>query len=135
MADERIIEVAERVEALPEAERQAALNSLSGEDRAEVLVQLAVHSGLVTRFLEEAIAPLPAEAGGIGPDDPQYEAEARMAAQLADTYSQAVWRLLRQARGQGMTESEIEAAAGRLTDEDPELAESFAVYLRFYEPG
>ena len=135
MADERIIEFAERVEKLPEAERQAALSGLSEEDRAEALVQMTVQSALVTRLLEEAIASLPPEARYMSPDDPLYEAEAQTVLRLTDTYSQAVWRLLRHARGQGMTESEIDAAARRLTEEDPELAASFDAYLRFYGPG
>ncbi len=133
MADERIIEFAERVEKLPEAECQAALSSLSEEDRAEALVQMTVHSALVTQFLEEAIASLPPETRQMSPDDPLYDAKDQMAVQLADTYSQAVWRLLRQAHGQGMTDSEVEAAAGRLTEEDPELVVTFTAYLRFYE--
>jgi hypothetical protein len=113
--DERILEVAERIDGLSETERDAALASLATSDRDQVVLTMHTKAALVeelTAVLVDALDPESAE-------------------RYAEALQRLGWRVLRIARAEA--QSEIQAAIDELVADHPELAEQaeiVAVFVR-----
>jgi hypothetical protein len=113
--DERILEVAERIDGLSESGQEAALAALAPRDREEVALTMLTQATMVQDLTDVLVAALRPEA--------------------AERYTEALrtlsWRVLRIARAGA--QSEIQAAIDQLVAENPELggqAETVAVFLR-----
>ncbi len=113
--DERILEVAERIDGLSESEQEAALAALAPSDREEVALTMLTQATMVEELTDVLVAELAPEA--------------------AERYTEALhtlsWRVLRIARAGA--QSEMQAAIDQLVAEHPELegqAETVAVFLR-----
>lgn len=113
--DERILEVAERIDGLSESGQEAALAALAPSDREEVALTMLTQATMVQDLTDVLVAALAPEA--------------------AERYTEALrtlsWRVLRIARAGA--QSEMQAAIDQLVAEHPELgghAETVAVFLR-----
>jgi citrate lyase beta subunit len=113
--DERILEVAERIDGLSESGQEAALAALAPSDREEVVLTMLTQASMVEDLTDVLVAALAPEA--------------------AERYTEALrtlsWRVLRIARTGA--QSEMQAAIDQLVAEHPELgeqAETVAVFLR-----
>src|SRR5260370_41749261 len=84
--DERIVEVAERIDGLTESEQEAALAALAPSDREQVLLVMLTQAKMVEQLLGLLVAGLPSEARASPADDPLRGAEQ----QMAERYSEAV---------------------------------------------
>jgi len=113
--DERILEVAERVDGLSENEQEAALAALAPSDHEQVVLTMLAHSTMVeelTGALVDALVPETAE-------------------RYTDALRRLSWRVLRKALGAGAP-SEVQASIDQLVAEHPELgehSETVAVFL------
>lgn len=112
--DERILEVAERIDGLSESGQEAALAALAPSDREEVAVTMLTHATMVRDLTDVLVAALAPES--------------------AERYTEALqtlsWRVLRIARAGA--HSEMQLAVDELVAEHPELgeqAETVAVFL------
>ena len=116
--DERILEVAERIDGLSESEQEAALAALAPSDREQVVLTMLTQATMVDELTGVLGATLPPEA--------------------AERYAQALrtlsWRVLRAAcQARTEEEDEVQAAIEQLVAEHPELgehSETVAVFLR-----
>jgi hypothetical protein len=113
--DERILEVAERIDGLSESEQGVALAALAPSDREQVALTMLTQATMVEELTDVLGAELAPEA--------------------AERYTEALhrlsWRVLRVARAEA--ESEMQAVIDQLVAEHPELeeqAEVVAVFLR-----
>ena len=113
--DERILEVAERIDGLSESGQEAALAALAPSDREEVALTMLTRATMVGDLTDVLVAGLAPEA--------------------AERYAEALrtlsWQVLRIARAGA--QSEMQAAIDQLAAEHPELggqAETVAVFLR-----
>ncbi len=113
--DERILEVAERIDGLSESGQEAALAALAPRDREEVALTMLTQATMVQNLTDVLVAALAPEA--------------------AERYTEALrtlsWRVLRIARAGA--QSEMQAAIDELVAEHPELGEhteTVAVFLR-----
>jgi len=113
--DERILEVAERIDGLSESGQKAALAALAPSDREQVALMMLTQAAMVEDLTDVLVAALEPEA--------------------ADRYAEALrtlsWRVLRIVRAGA--QSEMEAAVDELVAEHPELrahAETVVVSLR-----
>ena len=113
--EERILEVAERIDGLSESEKDAALAALAPSDREQVVLTMLTRASMVEELTDVLVAALAPEA--------------------AERYTEALqrlsWRVLRAARAGA--ESEMQAAIDQLVAEHPELgeqAEAVAVFLQ-----
>jgi hypothetical protein len=133
--DERIVEVAERIDGLTESEQEAALAALAPSDRDEVLLVMLAQATMVEQLLGVLVAGLPSEGSASPADDPLRGA----AQQVADRFSEAVqtlsWRVLRVAR-EAEAKNEMQAVVEQLVAEHVEVreqAETVATFLLAYE--
>ncbi len=112
--EERILEVAERIDGLSESEQEAALAALAPSDREQVVLTMLAHSTMVEELTGVLVAALVPEA----------------AERYADALRTLSWRVLRMARAEAR--SEMQAAIEQLVAEHPELgehSETVAVFL------
>ena len=116
--DERILEVAERIDGLSASGQEAALAALAPSDREEVALAVLAQATMVKELKDLLVAALAPDA--------------------VERYTEALrtlsWRVLRIARAEA--QSEMQAAIDRLVAEHPELrghTETVAVFLRAYE--
>jgi len=113
--EERILEVAERIDGLSEGEREAALAALAPSDREQVVFTMLTEATMVEELTAVLVAALEPEA----------------AERYAEALRRLGWRVLRIARVRA--QSEMQAAIDELVAEHPELeeqAETVAVFLR-----
>jgi hypothetical protein len=119
--DERILEVAERIDGLSETESKAALAALAPSDRDKVVLTMLTKATMVEELTAVLVAELEPEA--------------------AERYAEALgtlgWRVLRIARAQARSEvqdaPDMQAAIDELVAAHPELeehAEIVAVFVR-----
>ena len=113
--DERILEVAERIDGLSESGQEAALGALAPSDRDAVALTMLTQATMVQDLTDVLVAALAPEA--------------------AERYTEALrtlsWRVLRIARAGA--QSEMQTAIDELVAEHPELGEHtevVAVFLR-----
>ncbi len=113
--DERILEVAERIDGLSESGQEAALAALAPSDREAVALTMLAQATMVQDLTDVVVAALAPEA--------------------AERYTEALrtlsWRVLRIARAGA--QSEMQTAIDELVAEHPELGEhteTVAVFLR-----
>ncbi len=113
--EERILEVAERIDGLSAGEREAALAALAPSDREQVEFTILTEATMVEELTAVLVAALEPEA----------------AERYAEALRRLGWRVLRMARVRA--QSEMRAAIDELVAEHPELeeqAETVAVFLR-----
>lgn len=113
--DERILEVAERIDGLSESGQEAALAALAPSDREAVALTMLAQATMVQDLTDVLVAALAPEA--------------------AERYTEALrtlsWRVLRAARADA--QSEMQTAIDELVAQHPELGEhteTVAVFLR-----
>ena len=129
--DERIVEVAERIDGLTDSEQEAALAALAPSDREQVLLVMLTQARMVEQLLGLLVAELPSEARTALADDPLGGAEQ----QISEALQTLSWRVLRVAR-EAEAKNETQAVIEQLIAEHPEVgeqAETVTTFLLAYE--
>ena len=131
--DERIVEVAERIDGLSEGQQEAAVAALAPRDREEVLLVMLTQATIAERLLGLLVAGLPSEVGASPPGDPLRGAEQQMVDRFSAAVETVSWRALRVARE---AEDEMQAAIEQIVAEHPDLrehAQTVSTLLLTYE--
>lgn len=133
--DERIVEVAERIDGLTESEQQAALAALAPTDRDQVMLVMLTHAKMVEQLLALLVAGLPSEARISPADDPPGGAQQQMAERFSEAVQTLSWRVLRVVR-EAEAKNDMQAVIEQLVAEHPEVreqTETVATFLLAYE--
>jgi hypothetical protein len=133
--DERIVEVAERIDGLTESQQEPALAALAPSDRDQVVLVMLTQAKMVEQLLGLLVAGLPSEARTSPADDPVRGAEQQIAERFGEAAQTLSWRVLRVAR-EAEAKNEMQAVIEQLVAEHPEVreqAETVATFLLTYE--